>query len=393
MSSQDLASTRLAMAAAVVGGVALTAGVAVSGTAAFFARRVVTPDSLRRDNVMVRSVGRDAVVLTSTPDTTAHGRYGLWQNRGAVHARLGDVLDIDVRRRQVTRRVDAVDEGSLAPGPGRWSAYYFAGDPSSALGFAHEDVQVSSDAGALPTWFVPPAQERSAEEEWAVLVHGHGGTREESLRFLPLLRSLGMPALVPSYRNSLEGPRTDGRYALGDVEWRDVAAAVQYAVDHGARSVVLIGSSMGGAICLQTVSRSPVGEHVGAVVLDSPVIDWNHVLLHNASVYRVPRSVAGVSRNMIADPGWRKLSGMGGTVVDLARLDWVTRAGEITRPLLILHGDADEIVPAGPSLALAQARPDMVSYIEFPRARHIKAWNTDPGRWEREVARFLLRRG
>ncbi len=64
------------------------------------------------------------------------------------------------------------------------------------------------------------------------------------------------PALVPSYRND-EGvpPGPDGRYALGLSERRDVEAALRYAVDHGAREVLLMGWSMGGAIVLQLLDR------------------------------------------------------------------------------------------------------------------------------------------
>jgi fermentation-respiration switch protein FrsA (DUF1100 family) len=76
--------------------------------------------------------------------------------------------------------------------------------------------------------------------------------------------------------------------------------------------------------------------------------------------------------------------------VDLARMDWVTRADELSLPVLLIHSDDDEFVPAGPSRQLAEARPDLVTFVEFDLARHTKEWNVDPDRWEREVARFLL---
>jgi hypothetical protein len=52
---------------------------------------------------------------------------------------------------------------------------------------------------------------------------------------------------------------------------------------------------------------------------------------------------------------------------------------------------ADEFVPAGPSLALAAARPDLVTLEPWDTARHCKEWNLDPGRWERVLADFLTR--
>ena len=68
-----------------------------------------------------------------------------------------------------------------------------------------------------------------------------------------------------------------------------------YAVEQGAREVLLMGWSMGGAIVLQLLDRSPLSALVSRVVLDAPVIDWGDVLAHHAREHRVPRTrrVAG----------------------------------------------------------------------------------------------------
>ena len=199
-----------------------------------------------------------------------------------------------------------------------------------------------------------------------------------------------MPILVPSYRNDPEGPSTDGgRLSLGDTEWQDVEAAVLHALEHGASQVVLFGWSMGGAIVLQHVSRSWTADRVRALVLDSPVIDWKDVLEHHAKMNRLPLPIGRLGLMMMADKAWRRVVGTDAPV-DLRRLDWVTRAAELRLPVLLVHSDDDEFVPSGPSRRLAQARPDLVTFVSFPHARHCREWNTDPDRWEREVARFLL---
>lgn len=75
--------------------------------------------------------------------------------------------------------------------------------------------------------------------------------------------------------------------------------------------------------------------------------------------------------------------------LDLARLDFVTRAAEIDRPVLILHSDDDGFVPATASQALALARPDLVTLEEFTVARHVKLWNYDRDRWEAAIRVWL----
>ena len=77
--------------------------------------------------------------------------------------------------------------------------------------------------------------------------------------------------------------------------------------------------------------------------------------------------------------------------MDVALTNWVARADEIRHRILIQHSVDDEFVPAGPSLALADARPDVVTLEPWHTARHCKEWNLDTIRWERVLAAFLTR--
>jgi hypothetical protein len=227
-------------------------------------------------------------------------------------------------------------------------------------------------------------------DTWAILVHGRGATREEGLRALPLLHRLGFPALVVSYRNDAGAAPSKGRrYHLGESEWLDVEAAILYAVEQGAADVVLIGWSMGGAITLQLVSRSWTADRVRALVLDAPVVDWRDVLDHHARLNGVPAAIGRLSQSVLQHAHARRLVSLE-TPISLDRMDWVARADELSTPMLLLHSDDDEFVPSGPSRALAQARPDLVTLVSSRGARHTKEWNVDPEAWERAVARYLL---
>jgi alpha-beta hydrolase superfamily lysophospholipase len=383
-------SRGVALRGAVVGAsLVVAAGAGVSAIATVYARRVVTPDAEKPDDVDVLAVGAGTVTLRATPETVAAGRYGLWLESGQGHARVGDVVDHDPQAGTVTRRLLGVDGGRLREGAARWNQYYFAGTPA-ALGLPFEDVAVPTDLGDMPAWFVPPAPTVPTRDAWAILVHGRGATREECLRALPVLHRLGFPALVVSYRNDAGAPRSrGGRYHLGDAEWLDVEAALLLAAERGAAEAVLVGWSMGGAIVLQLVTRSWLADRVRAVVLDAPVLDWRHVLDHHARINRLPSSVGRLAQSVLQHRAARRLLGVDAPL-SLDRMDWVTRAGELQVPLLILHSDDDEFVPAEPSRRLAQARPDVVTYVPSSGARHAKEWNVDPDGWDSAVARFLL---
>ncbi|GAA1178964.1 alpha/beta fold hydrolase [Ornithinimicrobium humiphilum] len=390
--------TGVAVGAAVGGAVSM-------GTATYFAHRIITPEHEKRDDVVVVEVGEDTVTLRATPQTTSPGRYGLWLDRGQGHARLGEIVDPPAeaapegrrgthrpprpgRHATVTRTVLGVDAGTLAPGPARWNKYFYCGTPRSALGLEHEDVLVTSDVGELPAWKVAPPADRD-NGDWAILVHGRSAQREECLRALPVLHRAGFTSLVPMYRNDVGAPPSaDGRYSLGLSEWRDVDAAMRYALDHGARRLVLLGWSMGGAIVLQALNRSGVASQVQRVVLDAPVIDWGSVLAHQADLHFIPRPIDHLARSLMRSRLSRHLLRIA-EPVDVAATNWVDRADEVTHRIFIIHSATDETVPYQPSQDLARRRPGLVHTFVWPRSRHCQEWNTNPSLWEDLVASFL----
>ncbi|OLT23703.1 hypothetical protein BJF81_10210 [Ornithinimicrobium sp. CNJ-824] len=380
--------------AGVVGGAALGGAVSM-GTATYFAHRIITPEHEKKDDTTIVEVGEDTVTLRATAWTTASGRYGLWLDGGAGHARLGEVVepgDAPARGRRspatVTRRLLGVDRGELVPGSARWNKYFYCGTPRSALGLEHEDVVVTSDVGDLPAWRVA-ADPAADTGDWAILVHGRSAQREECLRALPVLHRLGFTSLVPMYRNDIGAPPSaDGRYSLGLSEWRDIDAAMRFALAHGARRLVLVGWSMGGAIVLQALNRSDVAHRVHRVVLNGPVIDWGSVLAHQADLHFIPRPIDHLARSLMRSRASRHLLRIA-EPVDVAATNWVDRADEVSHRIFIIHSATDETVPFGPSQDLARRRPGMVHTFVWPRARHCQEWNTNPALWEDLVASFV----
>ncbi|MET1021609.1 MAG: alpha/beta fold hydrolase [Arthrobacter sp.] len=377
--------------AGIVGGSA-AAGVLGAGSSAlalYFARRVITPSRVREEDQEVLAVIPGAhglqIILAATPETTVDGVYGFFFDGGRGHARIGRIVSYSPAERTVQREVEAVYSGDLSTARrGYWSGAAYP-DPAS-IGLPSEDVELEVDGGTAPAWLVRAPHESGT---WAVMVHGRGASRQECLRAVRTAGELGMSSLVITYRNDGEAPSAaDGRYGLGSTEWRDVEAAIGFAREHGAREVVLFGWSMGGAICLQTADLSRYHHLIRAMVLDAPVINWVNVLAHHAELNRIPSGVGRYGQLMMSHKLGRRLTGLAAPV-DLKTMDWVSRAVELRTPTLIIHSVDDEYVPYGPSAALAEKNPEMVTFETFTRARHTKEWNVDPERWERLVAAWL----
>ena len=166
---------------------------------------------------------------------------------------------------------------------------------------------------------------------------------------------------------------------MGLTEWRDLAAAARYALDHGAKRLILAGYSMGGAIVAQFMERSPLASRVDGLVLDAPVLDWRETLELNAtregwpSVAALPLELAIGAR---IDADWDSL-------------DAHRHLDDFQLPILLFHGDDDEVVPIAGSEDFAAELPRRVTFYTAPRAGHCESWNVDPKLYERRLGDFL----
>ncbi|UPL17636.1 alpha/beta hydrolase family protein [Microbacterium aurugineum] len=350
------------------------------------ARRVVTPMRRATDTeILAVDTGAQTIELQRTPDTELPGRYGLFTTGTYGYVKLGAVLSADagtVRRKLLTQ----IEPGARVDRAAAFSGYYYSSP--SELHLRWENLLIGSPAGPCPAWYFP-----ASSKTWVVQVHGRGATRAECLRAVPVLHAAGLPNLVVSYRNDGEAPRTRaGAYALGASEWRDVDAAIAYALRHGAERVILMGWSMGGAVSLQAAVTSGHRDRIAGIILESPVVDWRTVLRFQAKLARVRAPLPGLAMGALQMPLTARLSGADAPI-PFDRLDMVARADELTAPVLILHSDDDGFVPADSSHALQEARPDLVTMPRFTVARHTKLWNYDQVGWTTSITDWLEAQG
>lgn len=361
---------------------------AMSAIAVRMARRVVTPAARVPDTRIVSlDSAAQTITLARTPDTELPGRYGLFTTGSLPYIKLGPVLvsDETTVKRKLLTHVGAGDE--LSP-EAAFSGWYF--DSPRELHVPFRTELIGASVGPCPAWVFPAEDETDI---WVIQVHGRGSSRAEALRAVPVFHKLGITSLLVSYRNDRDAPRSRaGTYALGATEWRDVDAAIGYARRAGARRVLVMGWSMGGAIALQIELSSPHQELLVGLILDSPVVDWRVVLDYQARMLRLPTPVTGLAIRALASEWASPVTGTG-QAIPFDKLDGVARAAELTHPILILHSDHDGFVPSDASHALAAARPDLVELETFAVARHTKLWNYDQDRWTRTITDWLRRQG
>ena len=198
---------------------------------------------------------------------------------------------------------------------------------------------------------------------------------------LPAVAAEGLPLLLITYRNDEGVPSSeDGYYNYGTSEWEDLEGAAEYALSHGAEDLVLVGYSMGGAIVISFLYESSIADRVSGVILDAPMIDFGETVALGASEKGIPGSLVGLAK-------WLGGIRLG---MDWDAMNYQTRNDELEAPILLFHGDADTRVPVSSSDALAEARPDIVTYVRVADSEHVRAWNSDPEAYEGAVRGFLV---
>ncbi|KAA0932342.1 alpha/beta hydrolase, partial [Streptomyces apricus] len=315
--------------------------VAVAGAAGVAAGRLASDAALKAEPgrplpteplLTVHATAAGRVALTRSLASLRPGVYGLSGDRG--HAVVGPLLTGAPHTADtVVRRLERVTRGTLEPGDKvRLTPAVHTGDPGTALGLDHTDVEIPGDLGSLPAWLVP-----ASRDVWVITAHGLGATREHPMNVMRFLNGLELPVLALSYRGDTGAPRSrGGLHHLGETEWHDLDAAVRFAVRHGAKSVVLHGWSTGATMALRTAERSARRDRISGLVLDSPVLDWETTLRALATARRTPGPLlplavrAAQGRTGLGTEGLRSAA---------------DPAARLTVPTLVLHGPDDTVAP------------------------------------------------
>lgn len=172
---------------------------------------------------------------------------------------------------------------------------------------------------------------------WLVLCHGmestRGGTKQTAIveRFVPL--GYNVLRFDFSFVGDSEGEYED---LTVSAEVDDALGALDFMHEFGASECTLVGSSLGGLVALLTAAQLP--HLVSRVAVIAPVADSRLF-------------TDGLSDKAIADWRTRGRRRVGSGFLkpsfldDVLRIDAPAALRTIQMPVLVMHGDADDVVP------------------------------------------------
>jgi uncharacterized protein len=252
----------------------------------------------------------------------------------------------------------------------------------AALGLAFQDVQFPAQVDAVPIsgWYIP----HDGSHEAIVLVHGKDSNRTNEFggRFPNLAAALherGFAILMIDMRG--HGQSGDGRYSFGLNEQRDIAGAADWLRTQGflRGSIGVLGVSMGAASSMFAAANDP---DIGALIEDCGYADINPILAHEWS------TASGLP-NMFLPSSLFAARMMYG--YDISAAQPVAEVGKIApRPMLIIHGTADTLIPVAQAEQIKAANP-AAELWEVAGAGHAGSYAADPQAYVDRVASFFAK--
>jgi fermentation-respiration switch protein FrsA (DUF1100 family) len=226
------------------------------------------------------------------------------------------------------------------------------GTPSS-LGLAYRDVWFHAEDGVrLHGWYVPGRLPVTL-----LWFHGNAGNISDRLdNIREIHHRLGIGVFIFDYRGY---GRSDGRPTESGL-YQDARAAREALIREGvpADRIVYFGRSLGAPVAVELALAAPPP----ALILETPFL-----------------SVPAMAN--------RTLPGIG--FLFKTRYDSLPKIGRIRSRLLILHGDADEVVPYDHGRRLFEAAPDPKAFHTIRGAHHNDTYVVGGPDYWAAWARFL----
>lgn len=232
----------------------------------------------------------------------------------------------------------------------------------------------TADGLTLRGWYLPTEHPRHL----LVLVHGMWSSWLEMAGLGRDLHGRGFDVLLFDLRG--HGESDPSRLYLGRRERTDIRAVLEWAKSHGFSHdrIGWLGYSMGGSTVLMEGARNP---EIQVAVFDSPYGDLPSLLNNQLSQHSGLPS--WFNPGILLAARWV----FGVRTDDLIPIRVAPAWGE--RPVLLIHGESDTIVPVGQARELARTLGASCLMLTLPGVDHVQAYGTDPEGYTRTVGSFF----
>ena len=317
--------------------------------------------------------GAEYFVLPYNADTKPDGIQSLFWDSRSGHD-LVESLEIAENKTRKYRLIRSFGK-QLKKGDKVWLSGWLGENPED-LGLVGV-IEIALPNGTL-------AYFQEAGDNWVIHVHGRNASRAETLRNFKTINNLGFSQLSISFESDpLPAGLGSRRSKLGTTEWLELEAVIRFAYQRGANKIILFGFSLGAMVTGECLRRSSLGQSVAALILDSPLIDFEATLnLQAAKAGQSPR-FGSYGLSLITSSRLFRFIGLGiESIPNLVR--------PLGVPALVFYSQTDGYVSMD-RIPQLQALNPQSEFVHFPYGRHCRLYNQDPALYDEKLTSFLTR--
>jgi len=226
------------------------------------------------------------------------------------------------------------------------------------LGLEAEDVLLRPEPGIeLHAWFFPHREPLAT----ILFCHGNAGNISHRLDNVARLLRAGFQVLLFDYRgygHSSGQPSEAGLYRDAANAW----AHLGQRPDTGDAPRIIFGRSLGGAVAVELAMRA----QADTVPPDGLILESTFTSAHSMARLAFPFPLPPLP----------------------IKYDSLSKIGRLKTPLLVIHGQQDELIPIAEGRALFEAAPEPKMWVPIPGAGHNDTYLVAGEAYFRQLAAF-----
>lgn len=250
-------------------------------------------------------------------------------------------------------------------------------DPAD-FDYQYEDVDFKSvDGTPLHGWFFP-VKNGVTELGTVLQFHGNAENITSHFRSLAWITKEGYNLFIFDYQGyGLSGGRPTQKRLNGDA-----LAALDYAViknrERSEKSgkkleFIAYGQSLGGAILMRALYDFKDKDKLDAVVIESSFSSYRRIAMEKLALSRVTWIFQPLAYLLVSD--------------SYAPEDKIKTISPV--PILVIHGDADVIVPVHHGEKIYSLAGQPKTFWEVPNGRHIDSMRKHGGKYRQNLIEYL----
>ncbi|WP_071516888.1 alpha/beta fold hydrolase [Geitlerinema sp. PCC 9228] len=217
------------------------------------------------------------------------------------------------------------------------------------------------DSQQIYGWWIPNSQNPAPT---ILYLHGNGGNIGDRVDVLRRFHQMGFAVFAIDYRGYGRSP---GDFPSETTVYEDAEAAWKYLLQEKnipPQKIAIYGHSLGGAIAIELAIRHP---QMKGIIVEGTFTSIRDTINYQGFFYQ------------LFPVDWMLTQ----------HFDSLSKVSQLKVPILYIHGEQDDVIPAHMSQTLYDATPQPKQILKIAQADHINVPEVGGSTYENKIRQFL----